>query len=136
MQKHSLQTPTLWFPSFTEAQLRRVPPMSPSEKVPEMLLTPTSCTTFSFSAGGVTLIKKDTTPGNLPSCQDGDSFEVERGQNQRIWSSVFSGVERGRSQSSAALVCSVVVTDLNQNPGAPNFFFFRGGERSESEAFW
>lgn len=66
---------------------------------------------------------KDTTPGNLPSSQDGDSFEVGRGQNQKIWSSVFSGVERGQSRSSGVLVYSVVVTDLNQNSGALNFFF-------------
>lgn len=66
---------------------------------------------------------KDITPGNLPSSQDGDSFEVERGQNRKIWSSVFSGVGRGRSQSSGVLVYSVVVTDLNHNPGALNCFF-------------
>lgn len=66
---------------------------------------------------------KETTPGNLPSSQDGDSFEVERDQNRKICSSVFSGVERGRSQSSGVSVYSVVVTDLNQNPGALNFFF-------------
>lgn len=60
---------------------------------------------------------------SIPSSRDGDSFEEERDQNQKIWSSVFSGVERGQSQSSGVSVYSVAVTDLSQNPGVLDFVF-------------
>lgn len=45
---------------------------------------------------------------------------METGQNQRIWPSVSSLVERGQNQSCGAQVYFVEVTDLNQNPGALN----------------
>lgn len=47
-----------------------------------------------------------------------DSLEAETDQNQKIWSSVSSLVERGQNQSSSALVYSLEVTGPIQNPGA------------------